>query len=57
MGIDANPGVDPNMAGGAECIFVNAANVEVCYNNFLTAQDLPDGSAIMLIVTAVPSVF
>ncbi len=35
MGIDDNPGVDPNLVGGAEGIFVNAANVEVCYNNFV----------------------
>ncbi len=35
MGIDEDPGVDPNLVGGAEGIFVNAANVEVCYNNFV----------------------
>jgi hypothetical protein len=35
MGIDADPGVDPNMVGGAEGIFVNTANVEVCYNTFV----------------------
>jgi hypothetical protein len=35
MGIDDNFGVDPNLVGGAEGIFINAANVEVCYNNFV----------------------
>lgn len=35
MGIDDEPGVDPNLVGGAEGIFVNAANVEVSYNAFV----------------------
>jgi len=35
MGVDAAPGVDPNMVGGAEGIFINASNVEVSYNSFV----------------------
>jgi hypothetical protein len=35
MGIDDAPGVDPNLVGGAEGIFINAANVEVSYNRFV----------------------
>lgn len=35
MGIDEEPGVDPNLVGGAEGIFVNTANCEVCYNSFV----------------------
>ena len=35
MGIDDNPGVDPNLVGGAEGIFINASNCEVSYNNFI----------------------
>lgn len=35
MGIDDDPGVDPNLVGGAEGIFVNASNCEVAYNTFV----------------------
>jgi hypothetical protein len=35
MGIDDDPGVDPNLVGGAEGIFVNASNCEVSYNRFI----------------------
>lgn len=35
MGIDDDPGVDPNLVGGAEGIFVNASNCEVSYNTFI----------------------
>ncbi len=35
MGIDDNPGVDPNLVGGAEGIFINASNSEVSYNSFI----------------------
>ncbi|MDM7996693.1 MAG: right-handed parallel beta-helix repeat-containing protein [Acidobacteriota bacterium] len=35
MGIDEDPGVDPNLVGGAEGIFVNASNCEVSYNTFV----------------------
>ena len=35
MGIDDAPGVDPNLVGGAEGIFINASNSEVSYNAFI----------------------
>ena len=35
MGIDDAPGVDPNLVGGAEGIFVNASNCDVSYNTFI----------------------
>jgi hypothetical protein len=35
MGIDEAPGVDPNLVGGAEGIFINASNSEVSYNSFI----------------------
>jgi hypothetical protein len=35
MGIDDTPGVDPNLVGGAEGIFINASNCEVSYNMFV----------------------
>jgi hypothetical protein len=35
MGIDDSPGVDPNLVGGAEGIFINASNCEVSYNKFI----------------------
>jgi hypothetical protein len=35
MGIDDAPGVDPNLVGGAECVFINASNCEVSYNAFI----------------------
>ena len=35
MGIDDDPGVDPNLVGGAEGIFINASNCEVSYNAFI----------------------
>jgi hypothetical protein len=35
MGIDDNSGVDANLVGGAEGIFINASNSEVSYNNFI----------------------
>ncbi len=38
MGIDEAPGVDPNLVGGAEGIFVNASNCEVSYNAFINCS-------------------
>ncbi len=35
MGIDDDPGVDPNLVGGAEGIFINASDSEVSYNTFV----------------------
>jgi hypothetical protein len=35
MGIDDAPGVDPNLVGGAEGIFINASDSEVSYNTFV----------------------
>lgn len=35
MGIDDDPGVDPNLVGGAEGIFINASNCDVSYNRFI----------------------
>jgi hypothetical protein len=35
MGVDDAPGIDPNLVGGAEGIFVNASNCEVAYNSFV----------------------
>ncbi len=37
--IDAPPGVDPNLVGGAEGIFVNASDNEVAYNTFIDCSD------------------
>jgi MYXO-CTERM domain-containing protein len=37
--VDAPPGVDPNVVGGAEGIFVNASNNEVAYNTFIDCSD------------------
>jgi len=37
--VDAPPGVDPNLVGGAEGIFVNASNNEVAYNTFIDCSD------------------
>ena len=37
--IDAPPGVDPNLVGGAEGIFVNGSNNEVAYNTFIDCSD------------------
>lgn len=38
MGVDAAPGIDPNLVGGAEGIFINASNNEVAYNTFVNCQ-------------------
>ena len=38
MGIDDAPGVDPNLVGGAEGIFINASNCEVSYNSFINCE-------------------
>jgi hypothetical protein len=35
MGIDDAPGVDPNLVGGAEGIFINASDSDVSYNMFV----------------------
>jgi MYXO-CTERM domain-containing protein len=35
ISVDAAPGVDPNAVGGAEGIFINGSNNEVCYNSFI----------------------
>ena len=35
ISVDAAPGVDPNLVGGAEGIFVNTSHVEVAYNRFI----------------------
>lgn len=37
--VDAPPGVDPNVVGGAEGIFVNGSNNEVSYNTFIDCSD------------------
>lgn len=37
--VDAPPGVDPNVVGGAEGIFVNGSNNEVAYNSFIDCSD------------------
>ena len=37
--IDAPPGVDPNLVGGAEGIFVNASNNGVASNSFIDCSD------------------
>jgi MYXO-CTERM domain-containing protein len=37
--VDAAPGVDPNVVGGAEGIFVNGSNNEVAYNSFINCSD------------------
>ena len=37
--VDAPPGVDPNVVGGAEGIFVNNSNNEVAYNSFIDCSD------------------
>lgn len=42
MGIDDTPGVDPNLVGGAEGIFVNASNCEVSYNAFINCSGHAD---------------
>jgi hypothetical protein len=42
MGIDEEPGVDPNLVGGAEGIFVNASNCEVSYNTFINCTGPAD---------------
>ncbi len=42
MGIDEAPGVDPNLVGGAEGIFVNASNCEVSYNTFINCTGPAD---------------
>ena len=38
ISVDAAPGVDPNVVGGAEGIFVNSSNVEVSYNSFVNCS-------------------
>jgi hypothetical protein len=38
MGIDAPHGVDPNLVGGAEGIFINASNSDVSYNSFINCE-------------------
>lgn len=42
MGIDDDPGVDPNLVGGAEGIFINASNCEVSYNTFINCTGPAD---------------
>jgi hypothetical protein len=42
MGIDEEPGVDPNLVGGAEGIFINASNCEVSYNAFVNCTGPAD---------------
>jgi len=37
--VDAPPGVDPNLVGGAEGIFGNGSNNEVSYNTFIDCSD------------------
>jgi parallel beta-helix repeat protein len=39
VSVDAAPGVDPNVVGGAEGIFVNGSNNEVAYNNFINCSN------------------
>ena len=38
ISVDAPPGVDPNLVGGAEGIFVNTSHVEVAYNRFINCS-------------------
>lgn len=38
ISVDAPPGVDPNLVGGAEGIFVNTSHVEVAYNRFVNCS-------------------
>jgi hypothetical protein len=40
ISVDAPPGVDPNVVGGAEGIFVNTSHVEVAYNTFVRCSTL-----------------
>jgi MYXO-CTERM domain-containing protein len=40
--VDAPPGVDPNLVGGAEGIFINGSNNEVAYNSFIDCSDHAD---------------
>jgi hypothetical protein len=40
--VDAPPGVDPNLVGGAEGIFINGSNNEVAYNTFVDCSDHAD---------------
>jgi hypothetical protein len=42
MGIDDAPGVDPNLVGGAEGIFINASNCDVSYNMFINCTGHAD---------------
>jgi len=42
MGIDDDPGVDPNLVGGAEGIFINASDCEVSYNTFINCTGPAD---------------
>ena len=39
VSVDAAPGVDPNVVGGAEGIFVNGSNNEVAYNSFINCSN------------------
>jgi MYXO-CTERM domain-containing protein len=39
VSVDAAPGVDPNVVGGAEGIFVNGSNNEVAYNTFINCSN------------------
>ena len=39
VSVDAAPGVDPNVVGGAEGIFINGSNNEVAYNSFINCSN------------------
>jgi MYXO-CTERM domain-containing protein len=42
MGIDAAPGVDPNLVGGAQGIFINASKGELAYNTFVNCKGIAE---------------
>ena len=59
VSVDAAPGVDPNVVGGAEGIFVNGSNNEVAYNTFINCSNYAewtggscDGGATEVTVSA-----
>jgi hypothetical protein len=61
IGVEAEPGDDPNTVGGAEGVFVTASNNEIAYNTFVNCLDATesagekgtcDGGATEVAVTA-----
>jgi MYXO-CTERM domain-containing protein len=45
VSVDAQPGVDANVVGGAEGIFVNGSDNEVAYNSFINCAESADWQA------------